>query len=119
MNIEKSYDCEKFNFEQIADMNDLIEKITVDKEHSKRLFTATIAYRDKEKIYTPSRSENTYTFGCRTKGIKSTVRIFYDFIDISDGENGYSYFENIPTSHMSDEGKIITALDKWESYYKD
>ena len=119
MNNEKSYDCEKFDFEQIADMNDLIEKITDTPELSKRLFVVTITYRDKDKVHTPSRPENTYTFGCCIKDIKTTIRIFYDFFDISDEKKGYIPFENIQTNHMSDEEKIITALDKWESYYKD
>ena len=84
MNIEKSYDCEKFDFEQIADMNDLIEKITDTLELSKRLFVVTITYRDKDKVHTPSQPENTYTFGCCIKDIKTTIRISYDFFDISD-----------------------------------
>jgi len=60
---------------------------------------------------------NTCAFGCCIKDIKTTIKIFYDFFDISDEKKIHSL--NIQTNHMSDEEKIITALDKWESYYKD
>lgn len=121
MNIEKSYDCGKFNFEQIADMNDLIEKITEDEYLSEILFTVTIKYCNKEREYTPSCSENKFIFGSRmmndsSKNIKINIRIFDDAVIISGEQIGYIRPLSANTKEMSDEQKIITALDKWASY---
>lgn len=121
MNIEKSYDCEKFDFEQIADMNDLIEKITEDEDLSEILFIVTIKYCKKEREYTSSRSENKFIFGSRimndsSKNIKINIRIFDDAVIISGDQIGYIRPLSANTKEMSDEQKIITALDKWASY---